>query len=224
MENKNKILLGLAFLFFIAMVIIVALSFKNIPKGKESFAQNPSPGNKFMTSDINGNLSLYTTNNDSIIVTDSKGVMKNLPFPKGLIMIWHNNSTTNPTNQDLAPGWSLCDGGTYNGYTTPDLRGRFVLGAGNGNGLTSRTVGVVGGEENHTLSIDEMPQHSHQVPNIYADRQQDRSAGQFNWFVRDGYATDLSAYYSRSSGGSKPHNNMPPYYVLCYICYTGDGL
>lgn len=25
-----------------------------------------------------------------------------------------------------------------------------------------------------------------------------------------------------TGGGDKPHNNMPPFYVLCYICYIGN--
>ena len=222
-DNKNKFLLGLALVFFIAMVIIVVLSFKNIPKEKEPFAQNPSSGNKFLTSDINGNLSLYTTNNDSIIVTDSKGVMKNLPFPKGLIMIWHNNGTTNPTNDDLAPGWSLCDGNTYNGYTTPDLRGRFVLGAGSGTGLTPRTVGTgvsgphIGGAETHTLNIDEIPSHSHSLDLGSACSFSSCGSGRNTTMWGGGVNTN-------ASGGGRPHNNMPPFYVLCYICYTGDRL
>ena len=233
MDKKNKILLASALLFFIAIVVSVILSFKNIPKKKETFAQNPSSANKFLTSDMNGNISLYTTNNDSIIVTDSKGVMKNLPFPKGLIMIWHNNSKTNPTKEDLAPGWSLCDGGTYNGYKTPDLRGRFVLGAGSGNNLTPRTVEGVGGAENHTLSIEEMPVHNHggktgtALPNDHRMNNSGRCKGPTFGCGGDGLnsGTNLSHSHSiNNDGQGKPHNNMPPYYVLCYICYTGDGL
>ena len=231
MDKKNKILLVVALLFFVAIVVTVYLSFKNIPKKKESFAQNPSSANKFLTSDINGNISLYTTNNDSIIVTDSKGVMKNLPFPKGLIMIWHNNSKTNPTKEDLAPGWSLCDGGTYNGYKTPDLRGRFVLGGGSGPGLTQRTVGDVGGEENVTLNTTQIPSHTHNLNSGYKaispDSYTRRLGGSGYNGIDNGGAnalSKLSDINSSATGGGQPHNNMPPYYVLCYICYTGDGL
>lgn len=58
-------------------------------------------------------------------------------------------------------------GTTYggNGVTTfglPDLRGRVVIGTGQSNvsGIT-RSNGTVGGEENHTLLINEMPMHTH---------------------------------------------------------------
>ena len=84
---------------------------------------------------------------------------------------------------DFAPkGWALCDGqllpisqnqalftliGTQyggNGQTTfglPDLRGRVPVGAGHGNGLTPYEVGQTGGQEQVTLTQNEMPQHTH---------------------------------------------------------------
>ena len=46
-------------------------------------------------------------------------------------------------------------------FKTPDLRGRTLIGAGTGIGLTTRAVGATGGAENHTLSIAEMPAHNH---------------------------------------------------------------
>eukprot|EP01060_Flectonema_neradi_P040985 TRINITY_DN953_c0_g1_i4.p1 TRINITY_DN953_c0_g1~~TRINITY_DN953_c0_g1_i4.p1 ORF type:complete len:254 (+),score=54.10 TRINITY_DN953_c0_g1_i4:140-901(+) len=84
---------------------------------------------------------------------------------------------------NFAPiGWALCDGQllpiaqntalfsilgtTYggNGETTfglPDLRGRVPIGPRNGPGLSSRQLGQKSGEENHQLSVNEMPNHSH---------------------------------------------------------------
>src|SRR5437868_10230297 len=74
-------------------------------------------------------------------------------------------------------GWALCNGQllpinqnqalfsllgtTYGGdgrttFALPDLRGRVPLHFGHG-----FTQGQVGGEENHTLSINELPQHTH---------------------------------------------------------------
>ena len=233
MNNTNKILLVLGFLFFISILLrLFKRESFNIGDIKNNILSSDSTGAVVAMPDYLTDLQtqintirnqLSTTSGgagvaSSIIVTDSTGAKKNLSFPRGLIMVWHNNRTTNPTSSDLPLGWSLCDGGTYNGYTTPDLRGRFILGAGSGSNLTARTVGVVGGTENHSLTIDEMPSHNHNsggdtffslpsVSNTWAAK----AIGKTN--------TNLS-----NAGGNKPHNNMPPFYVLCYICYTGQGL
>ncbi len=45
-------------------------------------------------------------------------------FSVGMIMMW------NAAPANLPPGWYVCDGGTYNGNVTPDLRGSFIVGAG----------------------------------------------------------------------------------------------
>lgn len=86
---------------------------------------------------------------------------------------------------NFAPrGWAFCDGqllsisqnsalfsllGTSfggNGTTTfglPDLRGRLPMHAGNGPGLTPRSLGESGGAETATLSIANMASHTHSV-------------------------------------------------------------
>ena len=51
-----------------------------------------------------------------------------------------------------------------NGQTTfalPDLRGRSIVGTGQGPGLTPVVLGEVGGVEQTTLTINQMPQHNH---------------------------------------------------------------
>src|ERR1044071_8835547 len=81
-------------------------------------------------------------------------------------------------------GWAFCNGQilpiaqntalfsllgtTYggNGQTTfalPDLRGRAAISSGQGPGLQSYDLGQVGGVENTTLNINQMPQHFHTV-------------------------------------------------------------
>jgi len=54
--------------------------------------------------------------------------------------------------------------GSGDGSTTfnlPDLRSRFVLGSGQGSGLTSRIIASTGGEENHVLVVAELASHTH---------------------------------------------------------------
>ena len=71
--------------------------------------------------------------------------------PKGSIIIWSGSAA------DIPEGWALCDG--QDGR--PDLRDRFVLGGGG-----THAVGDTGGEETHTLTLEEMPVHAHESSEI----------------------------------------------------------
>lgn len=122
--------------------------------------------------------------------------------PVGTIVIWSG------TAEDIPEGWALCDG--QDGR--PDLRDKFVLGAG-----TAHAVGDTGGEETHTLTVSEMPEHSHAIKstqnadnNVEGERAQ-VPVGKLNYIFK-----------SEKAGGSLPHNNMPPYYALCYIIKTAE--
>ena len=123
-------------------------------------------------------------------------------FVTGMILMW-----SGATNQ-LPTGWALCDGG--NG--TPDLRDRFIVGAGLGYG-----VGAKGGEATHTLTVNEMPSHTHnngdfnrllRVDGQYTVRDWDSTATEPNIM-----ASSTIAY----TGGGQAHENRPPYYALAYI-------
>ena len=70
----------------------------------------------------------------------------NAAFPSGGIIMWSGSSATIPA------GWVLCDGNN----STPDLRGRFVVGAGG-----AYDVGNNGGNSSITLSTSQLPSHSH---------------------------------------------------------------
>lgn len=114
---------------------------------------------------------------------------------KGCIVIWSGAANAIPA------GWALCNGS--NG--TPDLRDRFVVGAGSSYG-----VGATGGEERHTLTVSEMPRHSHTVGYAYG------SEGGGSGTI---YNMHYSGYYKSTSseGSGQSHENRPPYYALCYI-------
>lgn len=116
-------------------------------------------------------------------------------IPVGSIIMW--NSATPPM------GWSLCDG--TNG--TPDLRNRFVLGVSSNHGL-----GQTGGEEAHTLSVNEMPNHSHSFSLPQGD--QNWGNGNGNAFWGGSYGRGIG---TNAVGGGAAHNNMPPFYALSYI-------
>lgn len=67
-------------------------------------------------------------------------------IPSGIITMWSGASSAIPD------GWLLCDGNN----NTPDLRDRFIVGAGN-----NYNVGATGGEATHKLTTSEMPSHNH---------------------------------------------------------------
>ncbi|MEY3275846.1 MAG: hypothetical protein RL153_1112, partial [Verrucomicrobiota bacterium] len=84
-------------------------------------------------------------------------------LPLGCIIIW--------TGGEPPDGWALCDGRTVNHRRTPDLRSRFVLGQGQGTGLTARSVGQVGGAEATVLTEAHFAAHRHvfDPPGTWAD-------------------------------------------------------
>ncbi len=107
-------------------------------------------------------------------------------------------------------GWALCDGT----QGTPDLRGRFVLASGSGIGLTSRTLGQTAGTETHTLSIAEMPAHTHKENFNFTGGEDGDNNYQHELYQNTEALAQQSTY---STGGNGAHNNMPPYYVLAFI-------
>jgi len=127
-------------------------------------------------------------------------------LPRGCILIWSGTAANIPS------GWALCNGS--NG--TPDLRDKFVLGAG-----ISHTAGTTGGEETHTLTVEEMPSHNHSVSNYNGAKSGSGSGN--NYGFEDVYYGASNVYHKQfhsaisTSGGDQAHNNMPPYYVLCFI-------
>ena len=72
--------------------------------------------------------------------------------PSGIIAVWSGSEGSIPS------GWYLCNGS--NG--TPDLRNRFIVGAGSG---SSYSVGNTGGSNTVTLSTSQIPAHSHTTNN-----------------------------------------------------------
>lgn len=115
-------------------------------------------------------------------------------LPTGCIVLWSGSESNVPD------GFALCNG--QNG--TPDLRDRFVLGAGN-----KYAVGEMGGSEEVTLTVEQMPKHSHEyILSMHAGTSGGLAC--MGTVKYDDYSTG-------SSGSSKPHPNMPPYYTLAYI-------
>jgi hypothetical protein len=124
---------------------------------------------------------------------------------RGDIKMWSGSAS------DIETGWCLADGVLRNhpeggSFTPPNLRDRFILGAG-----SSYSVGATGGETTHTLTINEMPAHTH--TGNYPDTQDSyHPAGSQPYGARN-----FGTHETSSVGGGAAHNNMPPYYALCFL-------
>ena len=95
---------------------------------------------------------------------DLTNVPQMFGIPSGGIIMWSGaeNLIGSTNTGGTGTGWVLCDGQTYTvdgvSVTPPDLRNRFVVGAGSGGNYN---VGDTGGSDNVTLSDNEMPNHNH---------------------------------------------------------------
>lgn len=94
----------------------------------------------------------------------------------------------------------------YNG-TWEQIKDVFLLAAGD-----SYIAGSTGGEATHTLTVDEMPKHSHNLP-------VDKNYGEAAPTERDRINLTsgivyTTGYASNETGASQPHNNMPPYLTV----------
>lgn len=147
---------------------------------------------------------------------------------------------------NFAPrGWALCNGQilpiaqnqalfallgtTYggNGQTTfalPDLRSRVPVHFGAG-----ITLGERAGETSHTLTLSEMPAHTHTAKATAAAAGTGDPTGAF-WANagRTNFTTEapnnlMNAATVASVGGSQPHQNMPPFLTLNF-CIALQGI
>ena len=130
-------------------------------------------------------------------------------FVSGMIILWSGASNAVPT------GFVLCNGN--NG--TPDLRARFVIGAGDGSayGNSNYTVNDTGGSESVTLTLSQIPSHTHSyVGHTYpgSGPEQNQSGGPED---RTSFNVNKT---TGSTGSGSSHENRPPYYALCYIMKT----
>jgi microcystin-dependent protein len=134
-------------------------------------------------------------------------------------------------------GWALCNGQllpinqnqglfsllgtTFGGdgrvnFALPDFRGRMPIHVGQ-----SHTLGERGGEEAHTLSINELPTHTHVPLATSATGRATGPAGNVFAASRGSYAasatTSARADAITSVGGSQAHLNLPPFLTLNFV-------
>ena len=149
---------------------------------------------------------------------------------------------------NFAPrGWAFCDGqllsvsqndalfsllGTIYGgdgrttYGLPDMRGRIPIHAGDGPGLFPRRLGSKGGVEKVTLTVNQIPSHTHTLrasenpgsesrpgANVLAESPNDIYIEN----PPDASITAMVGSSISSVGGSRSHTNLMPYLCIHFI-------
>ena len=179
------------------------------------------PGEKVTANSVNHNFSFIENKINQAVISYEP--------PLGIISPWSGNFSSIPA------GWSVCNG--ENG--TPDLRDRFVVGAGD-----SYSLGETGGQNAVSLSENQIPSHSHALGSLSSSSagehthtynrwndfrgRQSGGSTSLGWRNTQTLQTGQSGAHTHGvtgstalSGDGQPHENRPPYYALYYIMATG---
>ena len=174
-----------------------------------------------------GTIAVGSAATTSAVVATSAGLFQKIdaaPIPKGGIILWSGAINAIPA------GWRLCDGGTINGMTTPNLQDMFVVGAGN-----TYAVDVTGGSKDAVVVA-----HTHtgnttnNVTNINGrvattlgtspggPLSFEEGQGTPDWrTIVTNSITHNHTLNILTTGSSGTNKNLPPYYALAYIMYGG---
>jgi len=127
-------------------------------------------------------------------------------FPSGGIIMWSGAANAIPS------GWVLCNGSN----STPDLRGRFVVGYSDTD--NDYDVGDTGGNKQQTLSTNQIPSHTHNLNHNHTYSSSTSSDGSHthtvgNWGGNFGgssgatvFRSDANGTKTTSSAGSHAHS------------------
>jgi len=155
---------------------------------------------------------------------DIYGILGTIPaasstLPTGMILLWSGSIGSIPA------GYLLCDGTN----STPDLRNRFIIGAGSTYSVnqTGGSADAIVVSHTHTATSTSTvtdPGHFHTVPYANADaiggsgaQPAYRGSATTNVSTATTGITVATATTNASAGTSGTGANLPPYYALCYI-------
>ena len=153
---------------------------------------------------------------------------------------------------NFAPrGWAFCDGQilpinqnqslysllgtTYGGdgrtsFALPDMRGRVPIHVGRSNGGSDHREGQKSGEETHTISAAEMPQHDHIVKVSSSTANDNLASGHVfantapnDLYISPANLTNMNSNSISNVGGGQGHENMQPYLAVNF-CIALQGL
>jgi hypothetical protein len=138
----------------------------------------------------------------------------NSPVPVGVILMWSGSRAAIPA------GYTLCNGTTVTGtngasITPPDLRGKFILGAGDP-GLGYSEVGTTGGAAttgmagSHTHTINAT---SAGAPGVTLNAVQSGTGATAVTAV----SAPANHTHTANLVGDHQHTSLPPFYSVCYI-------
>jgi microcystin-dependent protein len=193
------------------------------PNGRVGINVNPSAP---YTLDVSGS-GHYSGN----LVVDGTITGTLSVVPTGCIMMWSTNSA--PT------GWLFCNGTSYSttayptlfsvisytyggsggNFNVPNMQGRVPVGR-DTTDASFNTIGYTSGEKNHTLTVAEMPSHTHDNYLTLPGGNSGGAPGNAQWGGKDDWDSRTAYWVSQSRGGNDAHNNMQPYLVLNYIIKT----
>lgn len=144
------------------------------------------------TADSDAATKKYVDDNKAAITSK---IIGNLMYPVGSVYM--------TTDSSFNPGTTF--GGTWN---KTDAQGRFLLGA-----SSSHAVGTTGGSETVTLTIDQIPRHTHgmSILQMYGDDETQNPEHVVDFDYTDGDKLGLT---TDSAGGGQAHSNMPPFYTV----------